>query len=362
MEAHARPAPLPSAKPDVLKLVYADGVLPVAHAKFRVVALGKLADPKSDLRDDYIAWDAKTSGIGEIWLADPVLIQGTDFLQQVLKRENPNLRVWEYVPPSRPPLTDDPIYRLPRVPMVILIIDEAVGAPALQLPLRPGTVTTTSRRPPIAELNGRAFSDASTFVKQLAQRFDAMDKDRGVISLKLTRCGSPPPAFSLENAWGQLRLQLGTTRSDFELAGLSKKQYTGLRNHVGLEVLSKLLGASVLRSGKVADLYQDQLNQLAALAPSAAAELSHPKLVRLMRGVIEGLGMTPSDRIVKTPMEDVALVGTMLFLVGAISRGYLWGSLDDQFVGSNIELTANVGTSTSCSEDDFESYCELMKP
>src|SRR5580692_807994 len=177
METQQRPLPLPLQKPDVIKLVYADGVLPVAHAKFKVVALGKASDPTSDLRDDFDAWVAKTSGIGEIWLADPALIQGTDLLQQVLKRENPNLRVWEYIPPPRPPLvvSGDSLYRLPRVPMVVLIDDEAVGAPTLQLDLRPGPVTTKSRRPPIAELNGSPFSDPSAFLKQLAQRFNVMD-------------------------------------------------------------------------------------------------------------------------------------------------------------------------------------------
>ena len=280
METQQRPLPLPLQKPDVIKLVYADGVLPVAHAKFKVVALGKASDPTSDLRDDFDAWVAKTSGIGEIWLADPALIQGTDLLQQVLKRENPNLRVWEYIPPPRPPLTvsGDSLYRLPRVPMVVLIDDEAVGAPTLRLDLRPGTVTTKSRRPPIAELNGSPFSDPSAFLKQLAQRFNVMDTDRGAVSLKLTRCGSPPPAFSLESAWGQLMLQLGTTRSDWEITTAFKKKFTGLRKHVGVEVLSKLVAASVLRTGKVADLYLDQL----ALGGGEGADI----LRRLKRRVL----------------------------------------------------------------------------
>ena len=59
---------------------------------------------------------------------------------------------------------------------------------------------------------------------------------------------------------------------------------------------------------------------------------------------------------------DLALAGAMLFLVGAISRGYLWGTLNESTGSPGIELTAHVGTSTGCSEDEFDSYCELMKP
>ena len=107
MESQIRPRLLPQQKPDVIKLVYADGVLPVAHAKFQVMALGKGSDRTSDLLYDGAYWVSKTSAIGEIWLADPELIQAMTALQQILKNQNPNLRVWEYIPPSRPQLSSD---------------------------------------------------------------------------------------------------------------------------------------------------------------------------------------------------------------------------------------------------------------
>jgi hypothetical protein len=56
------------------------------------------------------------------------------------------------------------------------------------------------------------------------------------------------------------------------------------------------------------------------------------------------------------------LAGTVLFLVGAVARGYLWGTLGKKFVGSNVELTAHIDTTTTCSEDEFDTYCRLMKP
>src|SRR5271169_6135212 len=114
METQLRTAS-PLQKPDVIRLVYADGALPVAHAKFQVVALGKGSDPTSDLISDVPAFFSKTSGIGEIWLADPDLIQAMSTLQQIIKSQHPNLRVWEYMPPSRPQLgSTDTLYRYPR--------------------------------------------------------------------------------------------------------------------------------------------------------------------------------------------------------------------------------------------------------
>jgi hypothetical protein len=69
-----------------------------------------------------------------------------------------------------------------------------------------------------------------------------------------------------------------------------------------------------------------------------------------------------NERFRGTPMEDYALSGAVLFLVGAIVRGYLWGTLKRESVDSNVELTAKINTTTSCSVDQFDSYCELMRP
>lgn len=364
MESHIAQRPNQFQKPNVLKLVYADGVSPVTHARFKVVALGQASVPASDLQDDFEAWVSKTSGIGEIWLASPELIQGMDILQQVVKRENPTLNRWEYVPPSGAALVAPyGAARLPVVPLVVRVDDDAVAAPTLELPLRSAMVVTRSWRPPIAELNGRPFSDAAAFVRQLCQRFRAMDSDRSQVSLKLTRCGAAP-AYYFETAWGQLGLQLGTTRSDYlgVFSAADKKKFRGLRQHVGFDVMRKLIPGGTVRSGNLAALYLEQLNQLAKLAPLAAIELSNAKLVSLIQRVTTGIGMSPDAKPIKTPAEDVALVGAMLFIIGAISRGYLWGTLDSQVVGNNQQFTAAVGTTTSCSENQFQSYCELMRP
>ena len=192
-----------------------------------------------------------------------------------------------------------------------------MGAPTLQLDLRPGTVTTKSRRPPIAELNGNPFLDLSAFLKQLAQRYDVMDTDRSVVSLALTRCGSPAPEFSLRSAWGQLMLQLGTTRSDWQLTTAYTKKFTGLRQHVGVEVLSKLVTCSCLALGECGGPISGSTQSTGRAGAVRGKRSFAPKAGAVDAGSHRRAGYdSRGQNCQDAGRRRRALTGTMLFLSG----------------------------------------------
>lgn len=350
-----------------MRLLFSDSFSPLSGIFYQLIALGRTSGVKSDLdRDMHLSKELPLDENGELAVDDPRFAEGFRVAGGNVQSKRPNAIEWEGVPglpiPGQPGriirygIATNPKY--PVIPVVVRVFDIRVTPTPRDYPLLPGETVTSFKRPEIATLNGKVFDNTIDYLNHLPAAFSANASAAPHLYLSNTRIGDDGP---LQPVFMKLRLAFDPGSAD-DAAG--SRNAVRSRDTVPLRVFQALAGELGFPSAKnPADLPAGYASALRAIASLARAEVklyaNSPQLMRLLNAVSVPMG--GSKTFISSLYEDYASLGTAVFLLGLVTRGYRWGTVGYPAAAMFSRLEVALTAALSASEKDTKIY-QLIKP